>query len=82
MIPRDFKEANANLQRPYGMTDEECGPLPALRDGRVCLSCWRMSWKERLAALFFGRVWLYVHSGHTQPPVYLEAKRTPFDGGH
>jgi hypothetical protein len=37
-----------------------------------------MTWKERLSALFFGKVWLSVHSGHTQPPVWLMAEKEIF----
>ena len=61
------------------MTDEECSSLDVLVvDGKQCLSCWRMSLRERLSALLFGRVWIWVWSGNTQPPIYLEAARTIF----
>ena len=60
------------------MTDEECGPLPVCTDGDVCISCWQMSWRERLAALLCGRIWLWVYTGGTQPPVALLAARDIF----
>ncbi len=78
MKPIKFPEANKTLGKPQGMTDDECGPLPVFSDGKVCISCWKMGWRERLAALFFGRAWLYVYFGSTQPPVALEAIKTVF----
>jgi len=78
MEPIQFKEANKTLTKPQGMTDEQCGNLPTYSDGVQCISCWKMTWRERLSALFFGRVWLWVISGVTQPPVALEAKKNIF----
>ena len=46
--------------------------LPSFRDGNETISCWRLSWLERLAILFTGRAWLYV-IGH-QPPVCIEGR--------
>jgi len=34
-----------------------------------------MSWRERLSALLFGRVWLALLSGETQPPALVQASR-------
>ena len=56
MNPINFKEATKVLRKPKNMTDEECGPLPVYTDGINCVSCWKMSFKERLAALLFGKV--------------------------
>ena len=82
MEPVNFGESNKTLQKPSSMTDEECGPLYIYNDDKVCISKWRMGWKERLHCLFRGYVWLWVMSGSTQPPVVLEAKKTVFqDGG-
>ena len=72
MKPITFVEHNAVLQKPANMTDKECGSLSVYRDGKQCISCWKMSFKERISALLFGKVWLYVLSGNTQPPVALE----------
>lgn len=74
-----FKEANKCLRKPPGMTDEECGSLWVHCDGRECVSCWTMNWKERLAALFFGRIWLFVMFGETQPPVSVMCCKTVFE---
>lgn len=73
-----FKQANRNLTKPQNMTDEECSSLWVFSDNRECISCWKLSFRERLSALFFGRVWLSVLSGSTQPPVWLGCERTPF----
>jgi hypothetical protein len=81
MEPIYFPESNKNLLKPAGMTDKQCGSLPVLSDGKICLSLWRTSWRERLSVLFFGRVWLYVYSGHTQPPVSLNGTRSVFGKG-
>jgi hypothetical protein len=76
--PIQFPFANKILEKPQGWTDEECNPLPVYNDGQQSISCWELSWKERLTVLVFGRVWLRVVMGHTQPPVLLEAIRTPW----
>lgn len=80
MIPVKFKEANLNLLRPNNMTAEECSSLWVYTDGKQCISCWKLSWKQRLKALLFGRVWLSVLSGTTQPPVWLDCDNTVFEG--
>jgi len=78
MEPIKFPEANKVLNKPQNMTDEECGALHVHNDGVYNLSCWKPSFKERLSILFFGKVWLWVMSGSTQPPVALEARKTVF----
>lgn len=78
MVPINFAENNKTLTKPAGMTDEECGSLPVYNDGQQSISCWRMSWRERLSSLIRGRVWLQVYAGQTQPPVSLTATRTIF----
>ena len=78
MEPMKFLQANKNLLKPVGMTDEECGSLPVFTDGKECISLWKMTWRERLSALFFGKVWLWVMSGQTQPPVALLAAKEIF----
>ena len=78
MKPIDFKEANKTLVKPEKKADYEIEPLRVYTNSVECLSCWRMSWKERLSALFFGRVWACVMSGGTQPPMWIDCKRTVF----
>lgn len=76
MRPIDFPQANLTLAKPATMTDEECQPLRVHRDGPQLISCWGLTWRERLAVLFRGRVWLWVWGGG-HPPVALEVE-TPF----
>lgn len=77
--PIKFEEANKNLLKPSSMTDEECSSLWVYSDGEQCISCWKLGWKERLAALLFGKVWLSVLSGSTQPPVWIDSCKTVFE---
>lgn len=76
-MPDRFPESNKTLGAPRGMQDS-CDPLAVWTDGKVCISRWRLSWRERIAALLYGRVWLRVYSGATQPPVAMSAERTVF----
>ncbi len=79
MKPLEFEQQSAILAKPNNMTDEECGSLPIYSDGVYCVSLWRMSWRERLSSLFFGRAWLLVYSGKTQPPINLLVTREFFE---
>ncbi len=88
----EFKESTAVLGRPPSMTEEECGSLPIFRteDGH-CISCWELSDEDLETLRRTKRVWLWVWSGRTQPPVSLsvenpfgpepepEAERPPVD---
>jgi hypothetical protein len=76
--PIKFPEANKNLLKPSSMNDEECSSLWVYSDGRECISCWKLSFTQRIKALLFGRIWLSVLSGHTQPPVWIDCDRTVF----
>lgn len=77
MKPVEFEGYNAVLRKPSYMTDEECGSLPILRLDGFCISCWRMTWRERLKVIVTGRIWLGILSGDTQPPVYFAVNK-PF----
>ncbi len=73
-----FMEKVAELYtgpRPYPEDVTGIDPLPVWTDAKQCVSCWKMSWRERLSALLFGRVWVAILSGDTQPPVYVQASR-------
>jgi len=82
MSPTNFPEATITLGAPPDHVPNaevgEIGGLPVHTTGLQCISCWRMTWRERLSALLFGRVWLAVFSGRTQPPVYVQASRRYF----
>lgn len=74
MKPTDFKQSTKVLQRPSTMAESECQSLPVWSDGKQCVSCWKLSFKERIKVLFHGKVWLGVLSGKTQPPVFLSGE--------
>jgi len=78
MKPVEFEEANGVLHKPESMTDEECLSLPVFRDGRYCISLWELSEEEKAELLKTGKVWLWVLSGETQPPVLLSVS-SPFE---
>lgn len=79
MIPIKFKESNKNLIKPVTMTDEECSSLWVYSDNKQCISCWKLNLIERLKVLLFGKVWLCIISGKTQPPVWLDCNKTVFN---
>ena len=81
MKPVKFPEANKNLLKPQNMSEKECGSLWVFNDGNQCISCWKMTWKQRIKAIFWGRVWLSVMSGQTQPPVWVDCDKTVFTAG-
>ena len=79
MKPVTFEHSNRTLQ-PSGQKHstknvKSIEPLPVWTDGELCVSCWRMSLRERLSALLFGRVWLALLSGETQPPALVVVGR-------
>lgn len=84
MNPTSFKYQNRELQPPVGFDPDQSNAtdtitsLPVYTDGEQCISLWQMNWRERVSALLFGRVWLQVLSGRTQPPVALTAAKTIF----
>ncbi len=84
MKPIPFKDQTTELQpNPDQMVIEgqAVGTLPIFTDGNQVISCWQLSFIERLQALWFGRIWLGIHSGYTQPPVWLSAERSVFEIG-
>jgi len=58
MKPIKFKEQNCT----FAESQPEYQPLPALKDeiseGCPVISCWKMSFKERLIVLFTGKLWV------------------------
>ena len=59
--PATFREMNTSL----GAWTEP--------GGHQTVSCWRMTWRERLRVLLTGRVWLHVWG--RQPPVFVSGER-------
>jgi len=76
MKPIQFKYFNKVLRAE---PDKNIGALPVWTDGWQCVSCWKPSWRERLSILLFGRVWLAIMFGSTQPPAALAARRDYFE---
>jgi hypothetical protein len=82
MKPIEFKEQNRVLTKPESMTDEQCGELPVHAAEGVCTSCWKMTFKERLNAVLFGKIWVGVLTGTTtQPPISVQCRKTIFAEG-
>lgn len=80
MKPEKFAEVNGNLYggpgAGYGTADDVADLHVYRGDGQI-ISCWRLSWRERLRILVSGRVWLLVLASTTHEPVKLAAE-SPF----
>lgn len=76
MKPGTFPEKTKTLQPPPGMKD--CDPLDVWSDGEHCVSLWRPTLMERLKFLWYGKLWVFVHSGHTQPAIALSVEKSVF----
>lgn len=80
MIPIDFPERNRVLEKPPGMTDQQCMDLEIFTDGLNCVSCWQLNKEELELIQKTGKIYLIVVSGTTQPPVSLHVE-SPFIPG-
>jgi len=75
MKPVKFKYQNT----VFAKDQPEYQPLPALKiegpEGHV-ISCWGLSFKERIKVLLFGRIWVCLMS-FNKPlmPIYLATNR-------
>lgn len=77
-MARPVKQITKNLEANVNLTPGNSGAdcdLPVLRTmhpiGIPCfVSCWRLSWRERVLALVGGRIWLNV-LGNRHPPVWV-----------
>ena len=76
--PIEFNEANLRLTAPKG-DEDTVREMPAYTDGSFCVSCWQLS-PEELKELQAndGKLWLWVWSGATQPPVLIDVEN-PFE---
>ena len=54
MKPINFNESNTVY------VADGCGDLPVYKDESQIASCWKLSFKERIKALLYGRIWLCV----------------------
>lgn len=75
MRPIEFKDHNI----VFAKDQPEYMPLPALKidsDQGEVITCWKMSFRERLKVLFTGRVWLAMLSFHKPlTPSFLSVDR-------
>jgi hypothetical protein len=78
--PMDFPQANLTLNAPIGKNDVK--PLPVWRGDGVILSCWKLTWRERLAAILTGHIWLWRMSSPSQPPVYITSREPDWEEPH
>lgn len=71
MKPIDFKLSNATLRASENYPGSPA--IPVLKDiqNGITVSCWKMSWKERLKSLFLGKVWVMAYY-HALPTLQLE----------
>ena len=75
MKPVKFKHQNI----VFAENQPEYTPLPALKldspEGEV-VSCWKLSFKERIQVLIFGRIWMSLMSFNKPlTPSYLSVNR-------
>ena len=76
MKPKQFKEANIT----FAKDQPEYQPLPAFRNestqGEV-ITCWELSFKERLRILFKGEIWLSMLTFNKPlTPSFLTTKKS------
>lgn len=76
MKPVKFKEQNCT----YAENQKEYLPLPAYKNpepqGHV-VSCWNLSFRERVRILFRGRLWLSLMTFHKPlQPIIITTKKS------
>jgi hypothetical protein len=76
MTPKHFKEANVT----FAKDQPEYQPLPAFRNdspqGEV-ITCWNLSFRERLRVLFKGEIWLSLLSfNNPLTPSFMTTKKS------
>lgn len=76
MIPKKFKEANVT----FAKDQPEYKPLPAFKaqssQGEV-ITCWNLSFRERLRILFKGEIWLCLLTFNKQlTPIFLTTQKS------
>lgn len=75
MKPVNFKEVN----KVYAASQPEYNPLPAFKaegaEGEV-ITCWELSFKERLRLLITGKIWVdYFTFGNLVQPTFITTKK-------
>ena len=79
MKPIKFEESNTLFKGYIQTNGEAVADLHVFAHEGELLSCWKMSFKERLLALVFGRAWLCIRTKERHPPVWLQCYRTAFE---
>ena len=74
--PVPFKEANRELS-PLMYAKNHKG-IQVFTDGEQCISRWKLTLRQRLSVLIFGRMWLGIRSGYSMPGAWLDCGRTCF----
>lgn len=54
MTPIEFNGSNVIIAKDQ----PEYQPLPALATDKITISCWKLTWRERVKAFLSGRLWL------------------------
>lgn len=76
MKPIEFPEQN----KVYGKGQSEYNPLPVFHKDTPqdeCVSCWRLSFRERMRILFTGKIWLSLMCFNKPlTPSLLSTKKT------
>lgn len=84
MYPTAFDEANITLDKPDGMTHEECCSINAFEGAvefdrlhPVIITCWKPTKEELNEISRTGRVWCFMYS--SQVPPHALSGHNPFD---
>lgn len=78
-IAASFDEANVVLDKPQGMSYEECEALsvwrgPTQGGNPVVVSCWKLTQEELEEINRTGRVWLMLYGETMQPAIVCGVK--------
>lgn len=74
MKPVKFPEQNRTFVGPKGGA---IAPLQVYQDRNAIISCWKLSWRDVLSAIFFRHIWLSV-AGSKLPPLQIRCMKTAF----
>lgn len=75
MRPIEFPEQNC----VYAKDQPEYQPLPAHKtDDGMVVSCWALTWRERLQVLFSGKVWWSVLTFNQRLQPQMPTVANPF----
>lgn len=72
--PVQFDGQNGVLGAPPN-AQLEVQPLPVYRNGKACISCWELSEDEVREIIMTRQIYLSVHAGISQPPVFIGSRK-------